>query len=142
MTQMAWQRDSYFTDYPAGHLGEPSGTCKAGDVSFRASKRGLHWLTLTNAAGAGLALLPQDLPLTARADPGLEGTTLFASREVAGPLGLQRELGVRARHPRQEGPAAVRGFHAAGDYAVRHLRGRRLKARQQRHETGLRRFKS
>ena len=85
MTRMAWSRDSFFTDYPAGHLGEPSGTARAGDVSFRASKRSLHWLTLTDTAGAGLALLPQDLPLTARADPALTGVTLFASREVAGP---------------------------------------------------------
>jgi hypothetical protein len=85
LTQMRWQRDSFFTDYPAGHLGEPSGTCHAGDVLFRASKRGLHWLTLTDNAGVGLALLPADLPLVARAEPGLAGNTLFASREVAGP---------------------------------------------------------
>ena len=85
MTRMAWSRDSFFTDYPTGHLGEPTGTSRAGDVSFRASKRSLHWLTLTDTTGAGLALLPQDLPLTARADPGLTGVTLFASREVAGP---------------------------------------------------------
>jgi hypothetical protein len=82
---MSWQRDAFFLDYPAGHLGEPSGTCHAGDVSFRASKRNLHWLTLTNAAGTGLVLLPQDTPLVARADSSLTGTTLFASRDVSGP---------------------------------------------------------
>ena len=92
LTRMVWQRDSYFTDYPAGHLGEPSGTCKAGDVSFRASKRGLHWLTLTDGRGAGLALLPAGTPLVGRAvvvPVGTDGartiTLLFASREVAGP---------------------------------------------------------
>ena len=52
MTRMAWQRDAYFTDYPAGHLGEPSGTARAGDLLFRSSKRGLHWLTLTDGRGA------------------------------------------------------------------------------------------
>ncbi len=88
LTQMAWQRDSYFTDYPAGHLGEPAGTARAGDVLFRASKRGLHWLTLTDRSGAGLALLPTDVPLVGRADATATGTVLFASREVAGPHGL------------------------------------------------------
>ena len=85
LTQMRWQRDSFFTDYPAGHMGAPSGTCRAGDVLFRASKRGLHWLTLTDSRGAGLALLPADTPLVGRADAGPTGTMLFASREVAGP---------------------------------------------------------
>ena len=88
LTRMAWQRDSYFTDYPAGHLGEPSGTAQAGDTLFRASKRGLHWLTLSDSSGAGLALLPTDVPLVGRADATAAGTTLFASREVAGPHGL------------------------------------------------------
>jgi len=88
MTRMAWQRDSFFTDYPAGHVGEPSGTAKAGDILFRASKRGLHWLTLSDGSGTGLALLPADAPLVGRAGTTATGTTLFASREVAGPHGL------------------------------------------------------
>ncbi len=90
MTQMAWQRDSFFTDYPAGHLGEPSGTAQAGDILFRASKRGLHWMTLSGSSGAGVALLPADAdaPLVGRANVSAAGTTLFASREVAGPHGL------------------------------------------------------
>ena len=84
LAQMTWQRDSYFTDYPAGHLGEPSGTAKAGDTLFRASKRGLHWLTLTDNASMGLALLPTaDTPLVGRANANDTSTTLFASREVA-----------------------------------------------------------
>lgn len=87
-SQMKWFRDSYFTAYPAGHVGEPAGTCRADDTLFRSSKRGLHWMTLTNPGGAGLALLAADTPLTARAAPGVLGTTLFASREVAGPRGL------------------------------------------------------
>ncbi len=88
MTLIAWQRDSYFTDYPAGHLGAPSGTARAGDLLFRASKRGLHWLTLTDRSGAGLALLPTDVPLVGRAEAAATSTALFASREVAGPHGL------------------------------------------------------
>jgi hypothetical protein len=87
MTQMSWQRDAYFTDYPDGHIGEPSGTCRAGEVLFRASKRNLHWLKLADTAGVGLVLLPvADMPLIGRADSSASGgTTLFASREVAGP---------------------------------------------------------
>ncbi len=88
LTKMSWLRDSYFADYPSGHLGEPMGTCKAGDVLFRASKRSLHWLTLTDAAGFGVALLPQGQPLVSRANPGRTSTTLFASSEVAGLRGL------------------------------------------------------
>jgi beta-galactosidase len=91
MTRTGWQRDSFFTDYPAGHLGEPSGTARAGDVLFRASKRGLHWLTLTDGSGTGLALLPADVPLVGRADSTPEKTVLFASREVAADYGLSRQ---------------------------------------------------
>ena len=87
-TKMTWLRDSYFADYPAGHLGAPEETCHAGEVLFWASKRNLHWLTLTNTAGFGVALLPQDQPLAARANTGTASTTLFASREVAGIRGL------------------------------------------------------
>ena len=87
MTQMKWHRDSYFTDYPDGHIGEPSGTCRASEILFRASKRNLHWLTLTDVAGLGVVLLPTEgSPLVARAASSPSGgTTLFASREVAGP---------------------------------------------------------
>ncbi len=85
---MAGQGDSFFTDYPAGHLGEPSGTARAGDALFRASKRGLHWMSLADGNGFGVALLPADLPLVGRAGTGAASTTLFASREVAGPHGL------------------------------------------------------
>jgi beta-galactosidase len=85
LTQMGWLRDSYFTDYPAGHIGEPAGMCRAGDVLFRATKRGLHWLTLTTATGDGLALLPADTPLVARCESDVKATTLYASEEVAGP---------------------------------------------------------
>ena len=89
LSRMAWQRDSYFTDYPAGHPGAPSGTALAGSTLFRSSKRGLHWLTLSATDGAGVALLPAPgSPLVGRADAGVAGLTLLASRAVAGPHGL------------------------------------------------------
>ena len=85
LTQMGWQRDSYFTDYPAGHMGEPTGMCRAGNPLFRATKRGLHWLTLRDGMRNGLALLAADAPLVARGESGTVGTTLFVSSKVAGP---------------------------------------------------------
>ena len=113
MTRMVWQRDSYFTDYPAGHLGEPSGTCRAGETLFRASKRSLHWLTLSDAGGTGLALLPADAPLVGRADTNAAATGLFASREVAGPHGLSGSwVGDHAIH-------AVKGKSLSGAFTLR-----------------------
>ena len=113
MSRMAWQRDSYFTDYPAGHIGEPSGTARAGDLLFRASKRGLHWMTLSDSSGAGLALMPADVSLVGRADTTANGTTLFASREVAGPHGLSGSwVEDHAIH-------AVKGKSLSGSFALR-----------------------
>ena len=85
---MKWSRESYFLDYPAGHLGEPTGTATAKDVQFRASKRDLHWLTLTDSSGAGVALLAQNDALVGRANVGQGSNLLLASSEVAGPRGL------------------------------------------------------
>ncbi len=119
LTRMAWQRDSYFTDYPAGHLGEPAGTARAGDILFRASKRGLHWLTLSDGSGAGLALLPTDVPLVGRAGTTATGTTLFASREVAGPHGLSgawvEDHAIHAIHGKPlSGSFTLRAINAPG----------------------------
>jgi beta-galactosidase len=86
LSRMNWSRDAYFADYPAGHLGEPTGTCRAGDTLFRSSKYSLHWMTIAGPTGSGLTLLASgETPLVARAAPGATANTLFASREVAGP---------------------------------------------------------
>ncbi len=87
LSKMTWLRDSYFTDYPAGHIGEPYGSAQSTDVSFRASKRSLHWLTLTDRSGDGLALLSSSdgTPLIGRANTSATMTTLFASTQVSGP---------------------------------------------------------
>jgi beta-galactosidase len=117
MTRMSWLRDSFFTDYPAGHVGEPSGTAQPGETLFRASKRNLHWLTLTDSHGVGLALLPSDLPLVGRAGATEAGTTLFASREVAGPHGLSgawvADLAIHA----------VQGKSLSGSFTLRAIGG-------------------
>jgi beta-galactosidase len=92
MSQMRWSHEAYFTDYPKGTLGEPIGESRAGDKRFAASKRGLHWLTLMGANGAGVALLHADTPLVGRALSSKSGVTLLASREIAvtGPDDLSR----------------------------------------------------
>ena len=123
MTQLAWQRDSFFTDYPAGHLGEPAGTAKAGDTLFRASKRGLHWMTLTGSSGAGVALMPSaDAPLIGRGGTTASGTLLFASREAAGDYGLSRQwVEDHAIH-------AVKGQALSGSFTLRAIQAPGLTA--------------
>ena len=95
LTQMRWHRDSYFMDYPKGHIGEPEGDARAGSVAFRASKSGLHWMTLTEPDGVGIALLRGDAPLVGRAHSDSGAITLLASRDVAatGPDDLSRSWG-------------------------------------------------
>jgi beta-galactosidase len=88
LTKMSWFRDVPLADYPVGALGAPSGSCNSNDVRFSASKRDLHWLTLTSADGHGLALLTADDPLLARAKPSFGGITLFASRDEAADVEL------------------------------------------------------
>ncbi|WP_165864107.1 glycoside hydrolase family 2 TIM barrel-domain containing protein [Capsulimonas corticalis] len=92
LSEMRWSRDAYFTDYPKGNLGEPAGECHAGDTRFLASKSSLHWLTLTGADGAGVALLRGDTPLVGRARSASGGVTLLASSRIAasGPDDLSR----------------------------------------------------
>ncbi len=124
MTQMVWQRESYFTDYPVGHLGEPSGKARAGDTLFRASKRGLNWMTLSDSSGVGLALRPTDVPLVGRADTIPMGTILFASREVAGPHGLSgswvADHAIHAIHGQSlSGTFTLRAFNAPDRTAQR-----------------------
>ena len=125
MTHMAWQRDSYFTNYPEGHLGEPSGTAQAGDILFRASKRGLHWLTLSDDSGAGLVLLPADGALVGRCGTATSGTVLFASSGVAGPHGLSGSwVADHAIHAIQgkslSGSFTLRAFQAPSPVAAGH----------------------
>jgi beta-galactosidase len=90
LTNMTWLRDAYLADYPAGHIGEPYGTASPTDLLFRGSKRSLHWLTLTDGSGSGIALLQaaDGTPLIGRANAADATTTLFASTESSGPGGL------------------------------------------------------
>ena len=113
MTRLSWQREAFFTDYPAGHLGEPAGTARAGEVLFRASKRGLRWLTLTDDGGTGIALLPGDDPVVGRADTAANQTLLFASRELAADYGLTRQWVT------DHNVHAIKGKSLAGSFTLR-----------------------
>jgi beta-galactosidase len=115
-TRMNWLHDAYFTDYPAGLIGEPSGVCESGDVQFRASKRNLQWLTLTDRSGNGVALLPvAGTPLTGRANSSAAGDILFASREVGPPRDFSGSW--VAAHDIK----AVKGQSLAGAFTLRAL---------------------
>ena len=86
---MRWSRESYFLDYPAGHLGEPMGTATAKDVQFRASKRALHWLTFDRWQRRGRgAVAAGRLFGRARRTSEQGSNLLLASHEVAGVRGL------------------------------------------------------
>ena len=88
-SKLTWLRDSYFLDYPDGHIGEPYGTASPTDPSYVASKRNLHWLTLLDGLNTGIALLQDaQYPLVGRALVDASGVNLFASAEVAGPRDL------------------------------------------------------
>ncbi len=90
--RQSWSRDGYLTAYPEDHIGAPTGICGPNEAAFRASKRSLHWLALTDRAGVGLALIAADAPLIGRATSDAKGVTLIASREIAaaGPDDLSR----------------------------------------------------
>ena len=81
--RQSWSRDAYFTAYPEEHIGAPTGRCGPKDAVFRASKRSLHWLTLVDGSGSGLALIADGAPLVGRASSSPGGTVLYASREIA-----------------------------------------------------------
>jgi len=86
LAKLSWHRDARFLLYPSGHMGAPEGNCMADDRIFRSSKRNLHWLTLTDNRGAGLALLQLDaVPLIGRGGLEKGSHVLWASLEEAAP---------------------------------------------------------
>ena len=85
---MSWFRDSWWTEYPADHIGKPEGTVTSKDISFRSSKRDMHWVSLSGAGAYSLVALRSDnKPLAARCREDANGTTLFLTSAIAGPAG-------------------------------------------------------
>ena len=119
-TQMSWFRDSYFTDYPVGLIGEPSGHCRSNDIQFRASKRNLHWLSLTGGCRAGDCAAaggrhaigrPGQCQSHRRHPPAGQHRSVRTKR-------FQRQLGRQPRHHRPPRQTADRCLHAASRRAL------------------------
>jgi len=83
--RMTWYRDNDFTLYPPGHLGELFGHCYPGDGRFQASKRMVHWLSLTDGSGVGVAVVPLDGPLVTHGGVSGDTLSLCADSEVGPP---------------------------------------------------------
>lgn len=85
---MSWLCDSRWTDYPADHIGKPQGTATSKDISFRSSKRNVHWMSLSGAGKYSLVALRSDnKPLAARGRSDANGMTLFLTSAIGGPAG-------------------------------------------------------
>jgi beta-galactosidase/beta-glucuronidase len=115
---MSWSRGNTFAaDYPPGHIGAPQGTCEEKDVAFRASKRDLNWLSVTDGSMA-LTVRPDGVPLVGRCRPEGGAIQLIISREVAGPkdfsgsyvseheIHLMKDVSYIGRFILQAGPVA------------------------------------
>ena len=82
MNRMSWLSENLWTEYPTDHIGNPSGSAAGADLSFRSSKRNLHWMTLFGGGKSCLVALPADKPLHARGRADADGTTLFLNSAI------------------------------------------------------------
>jgi beta-galactosidase len=80
--RMSWFSDSFFPEYPAGHIGSPQGSITSKDATFSSSRRDIHWVSLSGAA-SGLAALGNGKPLHTHASADSTGVMLFLSSGIA-----------------------------------------------------------
>ena len=83
--RMSWLSESRWTEYPAGHIGNPVGSVTSKDISFRSSKRDVHWIALSGSGKFGLVALGSGQPLHARGRVETNGTMLFLSSAIGVP---------------------------------------------------------
>jgi beta-galactosidase len=83
--RMSWSRESLWTEYPPDHIGSPTGSVTSKDISFRSTKRNVHWMTLSGGGKFCLVALPADQPLHARGRVDANGTMLFLSSAIGIP---------------------------------------------------------
>lgn len=82
MDQMSWLSENRWTEYPPDHIGNPAGSTTSNDLSFRSSKRNVHWITLSGSGKFCLVALHTDQPLHARGRVDANGTLLFLSSAI------------------------------------------------------------
>ncbi len=92
MDQMSWLSESRWTEYPPGHIGNPIGSVTSQDISFRSSKRDVHWMALSGGGNYSLVALGTGKPLHARGRVETNGTMLFLSSAI----GVSRDYGSSA----------------------------------------------
>jgi hypothetical protein len=83
--RMSWLSESLWTEYPPGHIGNPTGSVTSKDVSFRSTKRNVHWMTLSGGGKFCLVALHTGQPLHARGRVDANGTMLFLSSAIGVP---------------------------------------------------------
>jgi beta-galactosidase len=86
--QMSWYRDANWAEYSPDHIGQPQGSVTSKDISFRSSKRDLHWMALSGSGNYSLVALSSGTPLHARGQVETNGTMLFLSSAIAPPQDL------------------------------------------------------
>jgi beta-galactosidase len=80
--RLSWFSDSFWTEYPADHIGRPQGSIDSKDATFGSSRRDIHWVALSGA-GNGLVALGTGQPLHAHAGADSKGVVLFLSSGIA-----------------------------------------------------------
>jgi beta-galactosidase len=83
--RMSWSRENLWTEYPPDHIGSPTGSVTSKDISFRSTKRNVHWMALSGGGKFCLVALPADQPLHARGRVDANGTMLFLSSAIGIP---------------------------------------------------------
>jgi beta-galactosidase len=81
--RMSWFADSFWTETPPDHIGNPHGSITSKDATFNSSRRDIHWAALSGAGNNGLVALSADKPLHTHAAAGDNGTTLSLSSAIA-----------------------------------------------------------
>jgi hypothetical protein len=80
---MSWFSDSLFTEYPAGHIGNPQGSIASQDASFGSSRRDVHWASLAGAGNSSFVALNTGKPLHIHGRVDDNGVMLFLSSGIA-----------------------------------------------------------
>ena len=81
--RMSWFADSFWTETPADHIGNPHGSITSKDATFSSSRRDIHWIALSGAGNNGFVALATGKPLHTHAAADNNGIMLFLSSAIA-----------------------------------------------------------